>query len=583
MSQTSDIWFGTSGPRDAEIVLVGEAWGLEELTQHRPFVGSSGKELDRMLSEAGIDRAKCFSTNVIPARPPGNEMWRFFEPTKGATAPPIRGLYPNDAVRHSIAALHQQLLHIRPKVVLALGNYALWALTHCTGYSTPTESEGRRVPNGIDNWRGSMWFCDASPAPLPNTRLIPILHPAGIMREWYKRAVTVQDFRVRIPMALRGDWRPNPTPVTLAPPKFEEAKARLLLWKTKADNGERFRLVSDVETVPSKGLLACAGFADSTQFAMTIPFIVPRDGGKRFDSFWTWEQEYELTKLMRIVLHHPNVLVEGQNYLYDTQWFVAFMACLPSADFDTMLAHHLLFPGTPKGLGYLSSLYCTYHWYWKDEGKEWDIREEPEKLWAYNALDCLRQFECGTVLRELIPKMNQEPQWKETLERNALALRMMLRGVRIDQQRRGKLAYDLAISSSQFEEWFNRMVPQSWLETTSAKGWYRSNKQQRQLFSDILGLRLPRHRKTGRETLGAEGMATLAQRHPEFRRLFTALEDYRSLEVFHNTFIKAPLDPDGRMRCMFNVAGAETLRWSSSENAFGRGTNLQNIPAGTED
>jgi uracil-DNA glycosylase family 4 len=583
MRAPSDIWFGTSGPRDAEIAIVGEAWGLEEMAQQRPFVGGSGKELDRMLSDAGIDRAKCFATNVIPARPPSNEMWRFFEPTKQKTQPALRGLFPNDAIRHSVATLHQQLLTIQPKVVLACGNYALWALTHCTGFSTPTECEGRRVPSGIDSWRGSMWFCDASPAPLPNTRLIPILHPAGIMREWYKRAVTVQDLRVRVPMALRGDWRPQPAPVTLTPPSFEEAGARLRLWLAKASAGERLRLVSDVETVPRHGLLACAGFADSEHFAMTIPFILPRDGGRRFDSYWTEAQEFTLVKLIRQVLTHPNILVEGQNYLYDTQWFVAFLACQPRCDFDTMLAHHLLFPGTPKGLDYLSSLYCNYHWYWKDDGKEWDVREEPEKLWNYNGLDCLRQYECGTVLRDLIPRMCQERQWVETLERNALALRMMRRGVLINQAHRGKLAYDLAIASSQFEAWFLRIVPQEWLTTNSDKHWYRSNLQQRQLFSEVLGLRLPLHRKTGRQTLGAEGMATLAQRHPEYRRLFTALEDYRSLEVFHNTFIKAPLDPDGRMRCMFNVAGTETFRWSSSENAFGRGTNLQNIPSGTED
>lgn len=316
---------------------------------------------------------------------------------------------------------------------------------------------------------------------------------------------------------------------------------------------------------------------------MTIPFLIPKDGGKAFDDYWTREEEFTLVKLIRKVLSHPNVWVEGQNYLYDSQWFIAFMACVPNLSFDTMLAHHLLFPGTPKGLDYLSSLYCTYHWYWKDDGKEWDLKEEPERMWQYNAMDCLRQYECGTVLRDLIPKMQQEKQWIETLERNALALRMMRRGVLINQSHRGKLAYDLAIASSQFEEWFLRMVPQDWIDTKSDKRWFRSNMQQRQLFSEVLGLRLPLHRKTGRQTLGAEGMATLAQRHPEFRRLFTALEDYRSLEVFHNTFIKAPLDPDGRMRCMFNVAGTETFRWSSSENAFGRGTNLQNIPSGTED
>lgn len=96
-------------------------------------------------------------------------------------------------------------------------------------------------------------------------------------------------------------------------------------------------------------------------------------------------------------------------------------------------------------------------------------------------------------------------------------------------------------------------------------------------------MRIPLNRKTGRPTFGKEGLSILKQRHPEFIRLFNALQDYRSLGVFYNTFVKAPLDYDRRMRCMFNTSGTETFRWSSSANAFGRGTNLQNIPQGTED
>lgn len=41
--------------------------------------------------------------------------------------------------------------------------------------------------------------------------------------------------------------------------------------------------------------------------------------------------------------------------------------------------------------------------------------------------------------------------------------------------------------------------------------------------------------------------------------------------------LRTPLDPDGRMRCSYNVAGTENGRWSSSKNVYGRGTNVQNI------
>ncbi|HNA84888.1 MAG TPA: hypothetical protein PLB04_04945, partial [Nitrospira sp.] len=60
------------------------------------------------------------------------------------------------------------------------------------------------------------------------------------------------------------------------------------------------------------------------------------------------------------------------------------------------------------------------------------------------------------------------------------------------------------------------------------------------------------------------------------------IDKKRSLGVFLSTFCLMALDSDGRMRCSFNVCGTETMRFSSSENAFGNGGNLQNIPKGDE-
>lgn len=41
--------------------------------------------------------------------------------------------------------------------------------------------------------------------------------------------------------------------------------------------------------------------------------------------------------------------------------------------------------------------------------------------------------------------------------------------------------------------------------------------------------------------------------------------------------LRSNLEPDGRMRCSYNVAGTKWGRWSSSKNQYGRATNLQNI------
>ncbi len=573
-----DLFFGTSGPRDASIAIAGEAWGFEEMAKEQPFVGASGQEFRRMLSEANIAPDSCFMTNVVSAKPPNNDLWQWFYPSKTSPEPATRGLHPTDLVKADCLRMYRQLEAVKPKLIVAVGNYALWALTNCTKFSTTQESEGRRVPSGIDNWRGSMWYADATPGALAETKLLPIIHPASVLRAWYQRPIVVHDLRERVPMALRDDWRPLVPPIVLAPPTFDEAIYHLDNW-TKDIAFKPLDLVSDIET--ARGLITCIGFADSASFAMTIPFI--RLEGMAFASYWTVEQEREIVSRIRTLLSHRNCHIIGQNFLYDTQYIRPFLACNPNLQFDTMLAHHLLFPGTPKGLDYLSSLYCKYHWYWKEDGKEWDLKGDLRAHLEYNALDCLRTFEVFSVLRGLIQSMGQSEQWQQEMEKNALALRMMVRGIRIDQAKRGQLALELMTAQANLAEWFERIIPKHISQSESKVAWYSSPTQQRLMFSEEFGFRLPVNRKTGQPTMGKEAIRTLSERHPEFARLFTALGDYRSLSVFHKTFVRAPLDFDGRMRCMFNVAGTETFRWSSSENAFGRGTNLQNIPSGNED
>ncbi len=60
---------GTPGAR---VMLVGEAPGAEEDREGLPFVGRSGRLLDRMLAAIGLDRTQVYIANVIPWRPPGN-------------------------------------------------------------------------------------------------------------------------------------------------------------------------------------------------------------------------------------------------------------------------------------------------------------------------------------------------------------------------------------------------------------------------------------------------------------------------------------------------------------------------------
>ena len=60
------------GNPDGRVMFVGEAPGYEEDMTGRPFVGRSGKLLDRMMEAIGLDRTKAYIANVVPWRPPGN-------------------------------------------------------------------------------------------------------------------------------------------------------------------------------------------------------------------------------------------------------------------------------------------------------------------------------------------------------------------------------------------------------------------------------------------------------------------------------------------------------------------------------
>jgi uracil-DNA glycosylase family 4 len=60
------------GNPQARVMFVGEAPGRDEDIEGLPFVGRSGKLLDRMMAAVGLTRANAYIANIVPWRPPGN-------------------------------------------------------------------------------------------------------------------------------------------------------------------------------------------------------------------------------------------------------------------------------------------------------------------------------------------------------------------------------------------------------------------------------------------------------------------------------------------------------------------------------
>jgi DNA polymerase len=106
------------GPLHPALALVGEQPGDQEDIAGRPFVGPSGKLLDRALADAGIDRAKVYVTNAV-------KHFKFEQRGK-------RRLHarPNAGeVKHYRWWLEKELDLVRPRLVVALGATAVLALS----------------------------------------------------------------------------------------------------------------------------------------------------------------------------------------------------------------------------------------------------------------------------------------------------------------------------------------------------------------------------------------------------------------------------------------------------------------------
>lgn len=590
-----DLWYGTDGPQDAQIVVVGEAWGEEELRTHKPFQGTAGQELNRMLAEANINRNQVLVANVVAERPQQNEMWRFFHPKDGKPHR-IGGLTPMPNVIADVERLYDQIAAHPRKLVIATGNYALWALSQNTGATPLRESNRRKIPKelqtwaptGIMSWRGSMWYIEPHQEILKNdhietlrrTPLLPIIHPAAINRDWSQRAPTVHDLKSRVPLALENDWRPKEV-ITLSPPTFREIVSVLSKWLERADAGEIIRLSNDIETI-RRTFISCMGFADSSTFAICIPFVRRDNPDGSFESYWQPHEEAVIIGLIRRVLTHRNIHIIGQNYIYDLQYIQYWFGVTPNLVYDTMLGQNVLFPGTPKSLEYLASLYCKYHWYWKEDSKDWDVLGDLQRLLDYNCIDVMRTWEIDESQWQYIRLVGQEDQIDFKMKTNQLCLRMMNRGVKIDKARRGQVSFELDQALNGYYSELEKIIPQSMVKPGAKTPWYRSPTQTADLFYNILGFKVVKNRKTGQPTVGKEALMQLEKWYPEFTGLFRRLDAAGSVDNSYGV-VMMPLEFDGRVKCSYNPGGTETHRLASSKNVWGRGTNLQNLTVGEED
>ena len=150
----------SDGNPQARIMFVGEAPGRDEDIEGLPFVGRSGKLLDRMIAAIGLDRSKAYIANVIPWRPPGNRT-----PTPQET-------------QICLPFIQRQIELVNPDVLVTLGN--------------PSTQTLLSTREGIMKTRGKWVDYDTGTRTI---RAIATFHPAYLLRSPSYKRMSWQDLR----------------------------------------------------------------------------------------------------------------------------------------------------------------------------------------------------------------------------------------------------------------------------------------------------------------------------------------------------------------------------------------------------
>lgn len=567
---------GTRGNPNANILVVGEAYGAEEEKQNQPFVGQSGQELDRMLLEAGINPIECYYTNVVNKRPQDNKMYKFFVPTvlaKQLGLQPLRGLYPDIPVLEGLLALERLIEKLQPKVIIAFGNYSLWALTEksFSVKSGTKDAKGWKVPAGIGNYRGSQLRSHYGQTPI-----VPTYHPAAILRNWAWRVDAVHDIKCRVRCALEGRWN-EPERNYIIQPSFDQVMEVLTDLLLKAEASTRpMLLVCDIETVGH--FIENIGLGWSRRDAMCIPIMAYGYPG----GYWSAADEVEILVTVGKLISHPNVEICGQNFFYDYQHLVYHLHTLPNWKHDTLIAHNTCFPGTPADLVHISSMYCDWHSYWKDDNKEGAMNQDNLQKWAYNCRDCVVTFESIEELWKVLTHFDLEQRYAIQMVRCLSILQPMLQGVKTDPKKRQAEMVVHFDTINTMTAYLEASVPDSLYPRKAKKASFHSSPpQMMELFYDVLGVPEVLDKVSGNRTIDDDALTKIMRREPALTVFCRHMKELRSMSAF-SQFLTMKVSEDGRMRCSYSPT-TETYRYRSSEDVFGTGRNTQNIPKGKEE
>ena len=488
-----------SGTIAGQIAVVGARPGSDEVYSGKPFSGPSGELLWRLF---GLSRSEMYVTNVRKDFSDFNSV---------PTPAEIDSVLP---------ALRDELKVTSANLFVAIGAQALYALTGKTS---------------IENWRGSVLPCTL----VPGRKVLGTYHTAHALREFPVTYIIEHDLR----RARREAWTPGirtPARTFTIDPTLDEAVSYL---DSLGDP-----LSVDIETI-GFDVPDCIGISDDPSRAICIPFR----GGRLSvtELAYIWRRLDNLFRTRGII---------GQNIQFDVTRLERYGFSFPKIAFDTMLAHHLLYPEFDHDLGFIVSIYTEEPYY---------KHEVSTDRWRYNCKDAACTYECYLGLAKELEKHGQTKYFHEHV--------MSLIRPIMQMQSEGFVIDKPALEATKKRMDLEREYLQLQLEQeVGFEINVRSPLDLRRLLHDELQLPKLKLTKTGMPATDEDTLRKLAYQDSQHASTFKKVLDVRERRTMLSGFLNLQTDETGRYRADYLIHGTKSGRLSS--RGRGKGPQLQNIP-----
>jgi uracil-DNA glycosylase family 4 len=523
------------GPVPTDVMVIGEAPGYREDELHKPFAGRSGQLLDSVLEKAGLPRRSVFITNAAKCRPPDNR-------TPGKIE--LKACRPY---------LDDELKAVKPSYVLLLGNTAL----------------GVVKKSGIMKQRGNVFDLNGAKA-------FATMHPAAVLRNPNLERVFEADV-LTFARLVRGEEAKIKPPQTIMV-QSKKGLERLvhailsseaLAYDVETAGRDEFTFPARQERIDwvRDSMIATISVATEPGLAFGVPLYHPEAH---------WKRPGDVLRIIATALAYTNAKRVAHNAKFDDRWLSKFGVPL-DADFDTMIAAHLLDENRLKGLKPLAQvLLGTNPWKDVDLGQRGSLTTDLRKLIRYNAKDADYTLRLYYLFREELLRPENSRTLRLFLKLMMPAARALKRieqhGMWVDKQR-------LIDRTVEVERRSKKTLGKVY-DLAGRPINVNSPQQLSQLLFSDLGLPIVERTPKGAPSTKESVLLRLRHEHPICNLIIEARTHLKNLGTYLYNYQQL-CDEEDRVHGNYKVTGTVTGRLSSGkrdDTPKEPGLNMQQVP-----